>query len=361
MKQKPVFILACFLAICMILQVVPAQGNQPQISYTLPADGATVPVDILSTTGVSLTFSMLMDYNSVKNTQLELSGSTADGNSWVHNLDLNSSDVGLVFSDTLTKTTVTVKRDGFSLLEGKGYQIELKSTSAYKRGDSSKQLLYTSSDAVFAFTTALQPRISSTTPVDGATSVPVSVLRTSGSGVSLTFNKKMDLISISNSQLRLSDLTAGSAPLSFDLKSAFGQLDVVFSSDNSGNTVVTAKLPAANSWDLLPEHSYKIELVSTEARDLDGNPLYSVSDFTFSTGMRPRITLTSPADGAVNVPVDVLSSSGSGIAVTFDKAMDQSSVRQSVLILTDETPGISSVSPLTLDLTANLLGLLDIT
>merc|ERR1712096_256462 len=105
-----------------------------------------------------------------------------------------------------------------------------------------------------------------------------------------------DLISISNSQLKLSDLTAGSSAQTFDLSSAFNQLDVTFS--GTTNTTVTAKLSAANSWDLLPEHSYKIELVSTEARDLDGNPLYSVSDFTFTTGILPRIVSTSPADGA---------------------------------------------------------------
>ena len=185
----------------------------PTIVSTYPADGATVPVDILSTTGVSLTFSMLMDYDSVKNTQLELSGSTADGNSWVHNLDLNSSDVNLAFSDTLTQTTVIAKRDGFSLLEGQSYQIKLNSTGAHKRGDSSRQLSYTTSDAVFVFQTALQPRIFSTNPAEGAWSIPVDVLRTSG--VQLTFTRKMDLISISNSRLTLSDLTAGRAPLTF--------------------------------------------------------------------------------------------------------------------------------------------------
>ncbi|HIB91867.1 TPA: hypothetical protein EYO57_32550, partial [Candidatus Poribacteria bacterium] len=302
----------------------------PSIVSTSPVDGETVFVDILSTTGVSLTFSALMDPDSVRDTQLELAGgdswdsftASPDGDfktspQWIYNLDLSSQDVNLVFSDTLTETTVVAtlaSGSSVSLLEGRGYRIKLNSTSAHRLGNASNKLLYTSSDAVFAFKTALQPRILSTSPADGATSVPVDVLRTNG--VSLTFNKKMDLISISNSQLKLSDLTAGSAAQAFDLSSAFSQLDVTFS--GTTNTTVTAKLPAANSWDLLPEHSYKIELVSTEARDLDGNPLYSVSDFTFSTGMRPRITLTSPADGAVNVPVDVLSSNGSGITVTFD-------------------------------------------
>ena len=90
-------------------------------------------------------------------------------------------------------------------------------------------------------------------------------------------------------------------------------------------------------------------MVSTEARDLDGNPLsYAGSDaiFTFTTATpSPAIVLTSPVDGAVNVPVNVLSSSG--ITVTFSKPMDQSLVKQSKLTLKDLTDD----DTLTLDLT----------
>ena len=62
------------------------------------------------------------------------------------------------------------------------------------------------------------------------------------------------------------------------------------------------------------------------------------SIFTFTTATPPpAIVETSPVDGAVNVPVNVLSSSGNGITVTFSKPMDQSLVKRSKLTLTDLT------------------------
>ena len=87
---------------------------------------------------------------------------------------------------------------------------------------------------------------------------------------------------------------------------------------------------------LLESNQYKIELLSTGAVDVSDNPLY-VDDavFTFTTATRPRIVSTSPVDGAVNVDTDILSSSGSGLSVTFDKVVDQTSVRKSNIYFCD--------------------------
>ena len=132
----------------------------PSIVSTSPVDDGTVSVDILSTTGVSLTFSALMDRDSVRDTQLELAGgdswdsftASPDGDfktspQWIYNLDLSSQDVNLAFSDTLTETTVVatlVSGSSVSLLEGRGYRITLNSTSAHRLGNASSKLSYTS-------------------------------------------------------------------------------------------------------------------------------------------------------------------------------------------------------------------------
>ena len=60
------------------------------------------------------------------------------------------------------------------------------------------------------------------------------------------------------------------------------------------------------------------------------------ADFTVFTDV-PLLVSTYPADGAVDVPVDILSGNGRGISVTFDRMMDPASVKDSKLILTDLT------------------------
>ncbi|HIB91434.1 TPA: hypothetical protein EYO57_30290, partial [Candidatus Poribacteria bacterium] len=112
----------------------------PTIVSTSPADGAVnVSTEILNTTGVSLTFSMLMDQASVKNSQFELVDVTDSSNNLA--FDLNSSFVDVDFSGT-SQTKVTVKfatGNGFSLDDDQQYQVRLKSTGAHKLDDASKK------------------------------------------------------------------------------------------------------------------------------------------------------------------------------------------------------------------------------
>jgi len=214
------------------------------------------------------------------------------------------------------------------------------------------------------------PGIASTLPVDGATNVPVGILRgldpNLPNGVSMTFDRVMNHDSILDSVFSLTDVTGDTPPVFFHLRDSQSQglINIILTDIPTSSPVETRLNLTAASFALLENNQYKVELLMTSAVDIEEIPLY-VGDavFTFTTGALPRIVSTSPANGAVNVPVDVLSSSGSGITVTFSKAMDQASVRQSVLTLIDLAAAGGAGNPLTLDLanTANLLGLLDIT
>ena len=136
-------------------EVTPGTGiaSYPTIVSTLPVnESSDVSTDILSTTGVSLTFNMLMDHASVRDSQLMLSDLTDDSTPFV--FALNSSLVDVTFNDFGTQTIMTVSlatANSFSLLNGHEYQINLKSTSAHKHGESSKTLLYNFRDVRFTF------------------------------------------------------------------------------------------------------------------------------------------------------------------------------------------------------------------
>jgi len=82
-------------------------------------------------------------------------------------------------------------------------------------------------------------------------------------------------------------------------------------------------------------------LANKKGRVFPASPSYSDDVFTFTTAdsVSPKIVETSPANGAAGVALNVLSSSGDSISVTFDEAVDTDSVKRSKLVLSDLTVG----------------------
>ena len=144
-----------------------------------------------------------------------------------------------------------------------------------------------------ASATVVKPTVSSTTPADAATGVPT------GNQVGATFSSPMDPLTISASTFTLK---RGAVAVAGRVASSGVNATFTPTSALLANTVYSAS-------------------ISTGAKDLAGNALAANFNWSFTTGagadlVRPTVTLTFPADGAVNVAADTT------ITATFSEAMD---------------------------------------
>lgn len=160
------------------------------------------------------------------------------------------------------------------------------------------------------------PAVGSVAPADGATGVPVAT------DVTLTFSEAMDAATISASTIELRDASNAlvSAAVSYD-----------------GATWTAVLDPAA---DLDPSTTYTVRVLggSGGVADLAGNTMPADDVSTFTTEAPdttpPEVTSVVPADGATETPV------GTDVSVTFNEAMDGSTIDTTTVELRDPSDNL---------------------
>lgn len=155
------------------------------------------------------------------------------------------------------------------------------------------------SDFAWSFTTGATPdttapTVSSTDPADGATGVALN------KKIAATFSEAMDPLTITNVNVTVTAPNSVAVP---------GTVDYV------GTTMTFTPTDP-----LAPTTLFTVT-ISTDAKDLAGNPLASAKIWTFTTGATPDTTAptvisTNPTDGQTNVPLNKT------FAATFSESMD---------------------------------------
>jgi hypothetical protein len=179
------------------------------------------------------------------------------------------------------------------------------------------------SNYVWDFTTgaaaaAILPSVSSTDPVNAATSVPFN------QKIAVTFSEAMDASTITTSTYTL---VQGTVPVSGFVS-------------YSGTTAIFA--PSGN---LAPNTAYTVT-VTTGAKDLSGNSLANNYAWSFTTGSAavitpPMVSSTNPVNAATGIAFN------QKIAATFSTTMDASTITTSTFTLmqgTTSVPGFVSYS-----------------
>lgn len=151
------------------------------------------------------------------------------------------------------------------------------------------------------------PIVENTTPVNGATNVPLDQL------ISVTFNEEMNPETINQSSFTLTSTSQAVGVTS----EVTGQITY------SGTTAVFT--PAAL---LSPNTSYSAR-ITRDVKDLTGNALQTETTWTFSTGLviTPMVTSTDPVNNANNVVLNKL------ISVNFNMPMKVSTINTATYTL----------------------------
>jgi hypothetical protein len=172
-------------------------------------------------------------------------------------------------------------------------------------------------DFVWSFTTGAAvvitpPAVSSTDPLNAALGVPLN------QKIAATFSKTMDATTIQTSTFIL---RRGITPISGFV--SYSGVTAIFdpASDLAPNTVYTAT-------------------ITTEAKDLAGNPLANNYAWSFTTGsaavvIPPVVSSTDPANTETCVALD------KRISATFSKTMDPTTIQNSTYILMQGTTQIN--------------------
>jgi len=164
---------------------------------------------------------------------------------------------------------------------------------------------------VWSFTTATQPTVIATTPVNGATGVPITQI------VSASFSKPMNSATLN--------------PSTFTLTAAGGGSVAGFVSYNAAGSLASFT-PAAS----LADNTTYTATITTGAADTTGDPLNLNYVWTFTTATRPTVVSTVPSNGATGVALNQV------ITATFSKAMNRASLNASTFTLT--SPGSGAVA-----------------
>ncbi len=170
---------------------------------------------------------------------------------------------------------------------------------------------------VFSFTTGAAldttpPTVTVTSPTDTAIAVPVNRV------VNIAFSEAMDPLTITTSTVTLKEAL-------------------------SGNNVLGIVVPAVDSASFTPlsnlaNNTKYVATVSTGVKDLAGNAMVSNYVFSFTTGSvldttPPIVTVTSPTDTAIAVPVNTVAN------IAFSKAMDPLTLTNSTVSMKEALSG----------------------
>ncbi|MBF0543890.1 MAG: Ig-like domain-containing protein [Candidatus Riflebacteria bacterium] len=203
----------------------------------------------------------------------------------------------------------------FPLLENNSYIATLKGGVS-----GAKNLLGIpiTNDLTWQFQTAgVAPEIVSRSPADGQFNVPVK------SSVSVVFSQAIDPTTINEGNFIVS---SGSVPIRGTVTLLSGNKVASFSPLIGTNFPFSAALTA---------------VIKPGIRDVFGNIIENEKSWNFFTEQRPYVILTSPANGATNIPID------SKVGVTFNKLITASTLNEQSFTLRTETysiPGSVTVS-----------------
>ena len=249
----------------------------PTVVSAFPANGASA---VAVNTAISATFSEAMDPATITATTFTLTGPGA-------------ASVGGTLSysgSTATFTPTAVLATGVLF------------TATITTGAKDPSGVGLTANYVWTFTTALAPKVSSTTPASGGTNVPLN------QKIAATFNTSMNSSTITATGTLTLKVTSGGAAV-----------PGVVTYDAASNTAIfapTGTLAASTQY---------TAAVTTAAQSAPGTALATNYIWSFTTGIdvnagAPRVTSTNPASAAVNVPLN------QKIAATFSDAMDPATI-----------------------------------
>ncbi|MGH9690971.1 MAG: Ig-like domain-containing protein, partial [Candidatus Acidiferrales bacterium] len=166
---------------------------------------------------------------------------------------------------------------------------------------------------VWTFTTAMAPKISFATPAGGGTNIPINQT------IAATFNTPMNASTITATGTFTLEVTSGGAAV-----------PGAVTYDGASNTAILAPAGA------LAASTQYTATVTTAAQSAPGIALAANYVWNFTTGIdanagAPRVTSTSPAGTAINVPVN------QKIAATFSQAMSPATISASGTFTVAET------------------------
>jgi|GEM_PF-437113 len=250
---------------------VPCNAMVPTIILTSPADLATnVPISSLLTA----TFSEPMDPSTITNTTfvLQQGDATVGGTVIYLNGVATFTPTAVLLGNTIYTATITTGTKDLS-----GYPMATNFVWSFTTG---------------AAATVTVPTVSSTTPADKTTNVPVS------SQVTATFNEAMDPTTITNTTFILQQ---GGLSVTGLVTYASGTATFAPAIQLLGNTLYTAT-------------------VTTGVTDLASNALATNVVWSFTTGATPdttppTVSSTTPADTTTGVPIN------DQVTATFSEAM----------------------------------------
>jgi methionine-rich copper-binding protein CopC len=244
-------------------------GNPPAVTSTTPANGATA---VLATAPISLTFNLPVNVTATAFT-LECPVGTPQA------FTLSPAPPGGVTTFTLTPTA--------ALPAGAVCTV----TAAASQITDTANGLHPTADYVFSFTVDTPPTVTGTSPVDGATSVPVN------STVTFTFN---EAVNVTATAFTLECPTGTPTPFTLTPAPPGGATTFTLtpSADLPAGTVCTATA------------------VASQIADASGTHLAADDAISFTVDTAPTVTSTSPVNGATAVPL------GSTVSFTFSKAVN---------------------------------------
>lgn len=164
------------------------------------------------------------------------------------------------------------------------------------------------------------PAVVSVTPVNGATAVPVASL------ITATFNKAMNPASVNTSTFTV--VGPAGAPV-------------------TGTVTYSGTVATFTPARLLAASSMYTATINTGATDALGTSLASNFVWSFTTGTIPTVISTSPANGALNIPIN------RKITATFSEAMNPATVTTTGVFSLMVTTGGAVTSGATTFVTAN--------
>jgi len=244
-------------------------GTPPTVTSTTPANGATA---VLATAPISITFSRTVN---VTGTAFTLQCPTGTPEAFT----LSPAPPGGVATFTLTPSA--------ALPAGTTCTVTAVASQITDVASS----VNLASNYVFSFTTDTPPTVSGTTPLDGATSVPLT------STVSFTFNKA---VNVTASAFTLQ--CPSGTPVAFTLSPA-----------PPGGTTTFTLTPSAN----LPAGTTCVATaVASQISDLAGTHLAANVSASFTTDSPPTVSSTTPANGATSVLASTT------VTINFNKAVN---------------------------------------